>query len=1010
MRTLLLLLVIASVTGSLVYGEGFYGIHSPNGVDVWAVGKSGNVFHSFDGGVTWGSYPQGSADLRSVSTIGTNVWIVGDNGSFYMSTNGGNDWTSQTISGSPSLRAITCVNSLVGWIVGSGGTIFKTTNAGSVWQAQGSPTSQQLNAVSFSDPQTGYVAGNAGVLLKTSNGGGTWSAISPFGWTKDLYSVAATGQTVYVAGADGFCAKSTDGGTTWQNLNFRTDSRSDVNDVFLHTAGNAFFIGGGGYIRESGDGGASFRWAMHPMHASLSDIFFVDNARGWACSDKNNAVIRTTDGGITWSLPQGTTVNTSWSQRLSASGAIGNALMISPWDKNKIYVALGRIIYMSADRGDTWVQTSTTGPTSGSTHSFYISPKDTNLYLCASTAGGDHVQRSTDRGLTWTTTISRAYSAFGMPIEMDYAHPDTVYFAPEDGHLYRSTDFGLTWTDVSAPGFSSPCDFVVVRDSANILWCGDSGPSRISRSTNGGLTWALIYNGGTSEIPTISSSSLQNSIGYATAWGSGGIQKTTNHGATWFSTAGTGSTWGVDISKDDPNVVMYGVYGGGTSYLSTNAGVSFSTASLSGSNYAILAYDRATFLAQQGGGIFKQSIMYSVPVSNTQAVGLISPNGGENWQYTTSHLITWTASNFSNVRIEYKTTPTAPWQTIVASTPSPVGSYNWVIPNAPTTQARVRVSDAADGTPSDTSEGTFSIMVSSIGASHNSIAFPSTGIGRARTETIVISNSGTGPLVIHSAGTSTPFFTVGRTSLTIPPSSSDTLGVTFRPAAVQSYADTLRLANNSPTGVVAIPLSGNGILVGTLSVMSPNGGEVWIVGTMHNIMWSSSLVDYVNIVYRVLPGNNWRSVAQNVPAASGSYAWTVPNAPADQVLVRIVSATDLEVIDESNSPFTIQSATSVIEGGGIPTAHELAQNYPNPFNPSTEIRYGLPKEEHVTLIVFNALGQEVVRLVDEVQPAGRYAIRFSATDGRAVHLASGIYYYRLRAGEYLENRKMLLLK
>jgi hypothetical protein len=597
-----------------------------------------------------------------------------------------------------------------------------------------------------------------------------------------------------------------------------------------------------------------------------------------------------------------------------------------------------------------------------------------------------------------------------MPIEMDYTHPDTVYFAPEDGHLYRSTNFGLTWTDVGTPGFTSPCDFVVVRDTANILWCGDSGPSRISRSTDGGLSWALIYNGGTSEIPTIASSSLQNSIGYATAWGSGGIQKTTNFGASWFSVAGTGSTWGVDIAKDDPNVIMYGVYGGSTSYLSTNAGSTFSTSSLSGSNYAILAYDRATFIAQQGGGVWKYAISYSVPISNTQAVGLISPNGGENWQFNTVRNITWTANNFSNVKIEYKIGSSAPWQTIVGSISSTTGSYAWTVPNTPTSQARVRVSDALDGTPSDTSDGTFSILVPNITTSHNAMVFEPTGVGRTRTALLLISNPGTGPLVINNAGTGTPFFSVGRTSLTVSPGSSDTLGVSFRPGAVQSYEDTLRLANNSPTGLVSIPLSGDGELAGVVSVTAPNGGEVWIVGTVHNILWSSSNVDQVHITYKVLPGNNWRTIAQNVPAAPGSYAWTVPNTPADQAVVRIVSATDLETIDESNSPFSIQSATAVIEGGGIPSTYELAQNYPNPFNPTTEIRYGVPRDGHVLLAVFDALGREVFRLVDEIQAAGRYAIRFSAADSRARQLSSGVYYYRLRAGDFVENRRMLLLK
>ena len=1007
-----LLLVCFVCAASLTFAQGLYSVHSPNGVDVWAVGRSGNIFHSYDGGVTWASDGQGTYHLRGVFSFGSSVWIVGDNGTCLTSTNSGVNWTTQQIGGANALRAVTFMSATTGWVVGQTGIIFKTINGGAAWVQQASAASQQLNAVVFVDSLVGYAGGDNGTLLKTTNGGTSWTNVSDRAWTRNLTSVAAKGQKVYVTGIDAFCAKSVDGGTSWTPLNFNTDCKSDVNDVFLKTEDNAFFIGGGGYVRESTNGGASFRWAVHPLQASVGDIFFYDNLRGWVCTDKFNVVMRTTDGGVTWQLPQGTTTNASWSLKLSASGAIGNGTMSSPWDKNKIYVAMGRLIYMSADRGGTWIQTSQISPSTvtGSTHSFYISPKDTNLYVAAFTGGGtDHIRRSTDRGITWTTTISRAFSAFGMPLEMDGSHPDTLYFAPEDGHLYRSTDFASTWNDLGAKGFTSPCDFAVVRDSANILWCGDSGPSRISRSADGRKTWALIYNGGSSEVPTIANSSLQNSVGYATTWSAGGVQKTTNFGTTWSQTATTGSAWGVDIAKDDPNVVMFGVYGGGLSYLSTNAGSTFSTAGLSGANYAILAYDRSTFIAEQSGGVYKLSITYTVPTSNQQAVGLIAPNGGENWQYNTSHNITWTASNFSNVKIEYKTSPAAQWQTIAASVPSTSGSYAWTIPNSPTTQARVRISDALDGNPSDTSDGVFSITASSFSSIPTSLAFGSVGIGRTKVDTLRITNSGTAPLVVSSAITNTPNFLAGRTSFTIPAGSSDTLTVKFKPTAVQNYPDTLRLGTNSPSGVVPIPLSGNGILVASVTVVAPNGGEVWNVGSTQNVRWSATLLDQVAIQYRILPTPNWRQVAFNIPAASGSYAWTIPNTPADQAIVRVVSTSDGTIVDESDNPFRIQSTTSVTERGAIPRVYELAQNYPNPFNPSTQISYGLPKESHVRLAVYNSLGEEVAQLVNEMQPAGEYTVEFS-THAVARELSSGIYYYRLSAGDFVLTKKFILLK
>ncbi len=109
--------------------------------------------------------------------------------------------------------------------------------------------------------------------------------------------------------------------------------------------------------------------------------------------------------------------------------------------------------------------------------------------------------------------------------------------------------------------------------------------------------------------------------------------------------------------------------------------------------------------------------------------------------------------------------------------------------------------------------------------------------------------------------------------------------------------------------------------------------------------------------------------------------------------------TDVEVTDEMN----------------IPNAFSLSQNYPNPFwsgatsrfagNPETQIAYALPKPAHVRLAIYNVLGQEVVRLVDKLQSVGRYHVH---VDGH--NLASGLYFYRLEAGEFAQTRRMLLVR
>ena len=89
----------------------------------------------------------------------------------------------------------------------------------------------------------------------------------------------------------------------------------------------------------------------------------------------------------------------------------------------------------------------------------------------------------------------------------------------------------------------------------------------------------------------------------------------------------------------------------------------------------------------------------------------------------------------------------------------------------------------------------------------------------------------------------------------------------------------------------------------------------------------------------------------------------------------------------------------------IPGEYALYSNYPNPFNPSTIIRYALPKESYVSLNVYNILGEEVFKLTDGINSAGYHEIEFDANK-----LSSGIYIYRIRAGEFIQTKKMILMK
>jgi hypothetical protein len=99
------------------------------------------------------------------------------------------------------------------------------------------------------------------------------------------------------------------------------------------------------------------------------------------------------------------------------------------------------------------------------------------------------------------------------------------------------------------------------------------------------------------------------------------------------------------------------------------------------------------------------------------------------------------------------------------------------------------------------------------------------------------------------------------------------------------------------------------------------------------------------------------------------------------------------------------AAVGNAENGRFPEYYKLLQNFPNPFNPSTTISYSLPRNTHVELSIYNTLGEKVQLIVDEKKTAGEHTVRFEAKE-----LSGGIYFYKIKAGEFDQTRKMLLVK
>lgn len=150
-------------------------------------------------------------------------------------------------------------------------------------------------------------------------------------------------------------------------------------------------------------------------------------------------------------------------------------------------------------------------------------------------------------------------------------------------------------------------------------------------------------------------------------------------------------------------------------------------------------------------------------------------------------------------------------------------------------------------------------------------------------------------------------------------------------------------------------------------------------------------------------------------STSGANSWNSPMNSSNPVFKKVITSPGLHryYCIPHGGPGgvgmsgTIQANAKVtfVKEKGSSITYELRQNYPNPFNPSTKIDYSIPANSFVSLKVFNAIGEQIASLVNEFQAEGNYSVTFNAGN-----LPSGIYFYRLNAGNYSQVKKMTIVR
>jgi Secretion system C-terminal sorting domain len=189
----------------------------------------------------------------------------------------------------------------------------------------------------------------------------------------------------------------------------------------------------------------------------------------------------------------------------------------------------------------------------------------------------------------------------------------------------------------------------------------------------------------------------------------------------------------------------------------------------------------------------------------------------------------------------------------------------------------------------------------------------------------------------------------------------------------------------------------------------PNGGEIFVIGETVTVQWSVIIPhnqENWDLHFSPDGGQNWEEIELDLNLNQLDYEWIVPDILTGNARIRITMDNTGGDYDDTSSDFTIQeTATSVDIRGSNLNTFQLQSNYPNPFNPTTIISYSIPGAAHVTLKVYDLLGNEVAELVNSFSLPGKYSYTFDGKD-----LTSGLYFYTLWSGKFIQTKKMLLMK
>jgi hypothetical protein len=658
------------------------------------------------------------------------------------------------------------------------------------------------------------------------------------------------------------------------------------------------------------------------------------------------------------------------------SNTAGNAIQSIVRSGGDLFAAtFGTGIFRSSDNGATWTQINAILPGTD-VRSLLAYPG----FIFAGTNRGVVCTRSTDNGITWTESNSGFLTSTcinGLVMVVDSGR-NNMFAATYEG-VYRSTNNGATWTISRTVSGGVRAVGLVGK------WVYSGGTEGVYRTTDLGGTWAKADSGMTSKYA--SAFTTIDSTLYATTFG-GGIFKTTNRSVLWTAAGLTGANlW--SLASTDTTLYAGDVSSG--VWRSTNRGANWTSCTLSGLPITSLMANGAEAYAGTVSGLYHSTnsgtswgpAALSSAFAGSLAGGTTLYAGGcVGVSASTDSGTTWTWSRLSDYRV--LTVLTSGTHVFAGSRGGGVffttnGGTTWAQRNTgltnqsvtalaitPASSAGINLFAGTEGSGVYFSADSGRNWVSARNGltSYNITSFAVLG------SSVLTGTSTKGVFVSTDNGANWTQATASTASImSLAVSGTKVFGGTQGGGVVVS-SDTGKSWTPAGLGTAdirALAVSGPKLFAGT-------GTGVWLT-TDNGSRWSqlnTGLAD--SNVYSL------GVIGTNLFAGVGSGGvWKRPLSE----LVAGVSAASRET----------------------PITFELLQNYPNPFNPTTVIRYQLPVASVVRLVVCDLLGREVAVLVDGKKEPGSYDVKFDGS-----RLSSGVYFYRLHAGDFMHTRKLTFLK